>query len=38
LIDLIGPSEILLDTDVRNTEPDGALRTVAKLGRTTVET
>jgi anionic cell wall polymer biosynthesis LytR-Cps2A-Psr (LCP) family protein len=38
LIDSIGPSEILLDTDVRNTEPDGALRTVAKLGRTTVET
>ena len=38
LIDSIGPAEILLDTDVRNTEIDGALRTVAKLGRTTVET
>jgi len=41
LIDLlnpIGPAEILLDSDVRNTEPDGALRTVAKLGRATVET
>lgn len=38
LIDPIGPAEILLDTDVRNTEIDGALRTVAKLGRTTVET
>ncbi len=34
----IGPAEILLDSDVRNTEPDGALRTVSKLGRTTVET
>lgn len=38
LINPIGPAEILLDTDVRNTETDGALRTVAKLGRTTVET
>ena len=38
LINPIGPAEILLDTDVRNTEIDGALRTVAKLGRTTVET
>jgi len=34
----IGPAEILLDSDVRNTEPDGALRTVTKLGRATVET
>ena len=34
----IGPTEILLDSDVRNTEPDGAQRTVAKTGRTTVET
>ncbi len=38
LFDPIGPSEILLDSDVRNTEPDGTQRTVAKIGRTTVET
>ena len=38
LFNPIGPAEILLDSDVRNTEPDGALRTVTKLGRTTVET
>ena len=38
LFDPIGPAEILLDSDVRNTEPDGALRTVTKLGRATVET
>ena len=34
----IGPAEILLDSDVGNTEADGALRIVSKLGRTTVET
>jgi len=38
LFNPIGPTEILLDSDVRNTEPDGAQRTVAKTGRTTVET
>ena len=38
LFDPIGPAEILLDSDVRNTEPDGAQRTVAKIGRATVET
>ncbi|MFZ9786718.1 MAG: hypothetical protein ACO3DV_09765, partial [Ilumatobacteraceae bacterium] len=38
LFDPIGPAEILLDSDVRNTEPDGTQRTVAKIGRTTVET
>jgi len=34
----IGPVEVILDSDVRNTEPDGATRLVAKTGRTTVET
>jgi len=34
----IGPAEVILDSDVRNTEPDGATRLVAKTGRTTVET
>jgi len=38
LFNPIGPTEILLDSDVRNTEPDGAQRTVAKTGRTTIET
>ena len=38
LFNPIGPAEILLDSDVRNTEPDGTQRTVAKIGRTTVET
>ena len=38
LFNPIGPTEILLDSDVRNTEPDGAQRTVAKTGRATVDT
>ena len=38
LFNPIGPTEILLDSDVRNTEPDGAQRTVAKTCITTVET
>lgn len=38
LFEPVGPTELLLDSDVRNTESDGATRTVAKLGRATVET
>lgn len=38
LLKPIGPAELLLDSDVRNTEFDGATRTVAKLGRAVVET
>jgi len=38
LLKPIGPAELLLDSDVRNTEVDGATRTVAKLGRAVVET
>lgn len=34
----IGPAEILLDSNVINTEADGSSRSIAKLGRTTVET
>ncbi len=34
----IGPAEILLDSDVGNTEVDDTLRIVGKLGRATVET
>ena len=34
----IGPAEILLDSDVGNTEVDDTLRIVSKLGRATVET
>ncbi len=33
----IGPAEILLDSDVGNTEDDGTLRIVTKLGRAVVE-
>jgi len=34
----IGPAEVVFDSDVRNTEPDGATRLIVKTGRTIVET
>ncbi|NQV96732.1 MAG: hypothetical protein HQ486_02950 [Acidimicrobiaceae bacterium] len=36
LLNPIGPVEILLDTDVRNTQADGTTKTVAKTGSTTI--
>ncbi|MFM9122985.1 MAG: hypothetical protein ACKOQX_09010, partial [Actinomycetota bacterium] len=34
----IGPAEVVFDSDVRNTDPDGATRLIAKTGRTILET
>jgi len=38
LLGPIGPVEILLDSDVRNTGADGATSLVAKVGKTTIDT
>ncbi len=38
LLGPVGPVEILLDSDVRNTTPDGATLTVAKIGKATIDT
>ncbi len=38
LLGKVGPAEVLLDSDVRNTTPDGATLTVAKIGKATLDT
>ena len=38
LLGKVGPAEVLLDSDVRNTTPDGATLTVAKTGKATLDT
>ena len=38
LLGKVGPAEVLLDSDVRNTTPDGATLTVAKIGKASLDT
>ena len=38
LLGKVGPAEVLLDSDVRTTTPDGATLTVAKIGKATLDT
>ena len=38
LLGKVGPAEVLLDSDVRTTTPDGATLTVAKIGQATLDT
>ena len=38
LLGKVGPAEVLLDSDVRTTTPDGATLTVAKIGKASLDT